>query len=80
LNGDKSEVIAMGVAPQLQKLTGVLSEVSVVGSLLPVSRQVKSLGATFDSRLLFDIHASSVVSACNYRCTGAASHTQYVDH
>jgi hypothetical protein len=60
-----SKVIAMGTAPQLRKLIGVLNEVSVAGSLLPVSRQIKSLGVTFDSHLRFDTHVSNVVRACN---------------
>jgi hypothetical protein len=56
----------MGTAPQLRKLTGVLNEVNVATSLLPVSVQVKLLGVTFDSHLCFDTHVSNVVRACNY--------------
>jgi hypothetical protein len=66
LNGDKSEVISMGTASHLRKLTGVLSEVSFVSSLLPASRQVKSLGITLDSCLRFDTGVSNVVRAYNY--------------
>jgi hypothetical protein len=54
-------------------VTGVLNEVSVAGSLLPVSRQVKSLGVTQDTQVLFETHVSNVVRACNYH-SRALSH------
>jgi hypothetical protein len=65
-NGDKSKVIQMGTMPQQRKLTSMLNEVNVVGSLLIVSRQVKLLGVTFDSHLCFDTHVSNTIRACHY--------------
>ena len=44
----------------------ITSTVSVVGTLVQVSKQVKILGVTFDSRLSFEAHISAHSKSCFY--------------
>ena len=43
-----------------------VSVVTVAGTSLPVSTQIKSLGVVIDSRLTFNSHVAAVCKACNY--------------
>ena len=65
LNADKSEVVIIGTAPQLQSAANI-REVEAAGSRLQVAPMLKSLGVTIDSHLRFDCHAKEVARACNY--------------
>jgi len=65
LNPDKSEVLHMGTANQLQAVSS-LTSVSVAGVDLPIANSMKVLGVTLDHRLTFDDHVSVVARSCNY--------------
>jgi hypothetical protein len=65
LNPDKSEVIFFGTSAQLKSAAAV-NTVTVAGSCLPLTTEVKSLGVILDSRLSFDAHVNAVCRACNY--------------
>jgi len=65
LNPDKSEVLHMGTANQLQAVSS-LTSVSVTGVDLPIADSMKVLGVTLDRRLTFDDHVSAVARSCNY--------------
>ena len=71
LNADKSEVMLVGTAHQLQAASAITS-VSAASSM-PVSDKMKTLGVVLDSRLNFYSHVSSVIQACNY-------HAQAISH
>jgi len=66
LNGDKSESVVIGTAAQLKTATAAFTSVTVAGSSLPISREVKSLGVTMDSQLRFESHARVVAMAFAY--------------
>ena len=66
LNPDKSEVLAVGTASQLQVAASTVSSVSVAGVDLTVSDEMKVFGVVPDRRLSFDRHVWTVVRACNY--------------
>ena len=72
LNANKSEVMLVGTAHQLQAASAITS-VSAAGSSLPVSvsDKMKTLGIVLDSRLNFYGHFSSVIQACNYQLSGS---------
>ena len=65
LNADKSEVMFVGTAAQLQK-TDHIQSVNVADAALPVSRKLKSLGVVLDRHLNFSDHVITVARACNY--------------
>jgi len=65
LNPDKSEVLRMGTANQLQTVSS-LTSVSVAGVDLPIADSMKVLGVTLDCRLTFNDHVSAVARSCNY--------------
>jgi len=48
LNGDKSEAIVIGTAAQL-KSVAAMKDVTVAGTSLPLSHELKSLGVTLDT-------------------------------
>jgi hypothetical protein len=64
LNADKSEVMFVGTAAQLQK-TDHIRSVNVADAVLPVSKKMKSLGFVLDSHLNFSDHVNMVAKACN---------------
>jgi len=66
LNPDKSKVLHMGTANQLQAVSS-LTSVSVAGVDLPIADSMKVLGVTLDRRLTFDDHVnvSAVARSCN---------------
>ena len=72
LNADKSEVMLVGTAYQLQAASAIKA-VSVAGSSLSLTDKMKTLGVVLDSRLTFESHVSSVVQSCNY-------HVQAIRH
>jgi len=65
LNPDKSEVLHMRTANQLQAVSS-LTSVSVAGVDLPIADSTKVLGVTLDRRLTFDDQVSAVARSCNY--------------
>jgi len=65
LNPDKSEVLPMGTANQLQAVSS-LTVVSVAGVDLPIADSMKVLGVNLDRRLTLDNHISAVARSCNY--------------
>ena len=65
LNAEKSEVMFVGTAAQLQKTDHVQS-VNVADAVLPVSMKIKSLGVVLDRHLNFSDHVNTVARACNY--------------
>jgi Reverse transcriptase (RNA-dependent DNA polymerase) len=65
LNPDKSEVIFFGTSAQLKSAAAV-NTVTVAGSCLPLTTEVKSVGVILDCRLSFDAHVNAVCRACNY--------------
>jgi hypothetical protein len=65
LNPDKSEVLLVGGREQIKKFAGG-SGVSVAGSDITFSVQLKSLGVTLDQSLSFDQHVRNVVKASNF--------------
>ena len=76
LNADKSEVVVLGTSNQL-KNSASLRSVSVAGTSLHVSTQMKSLGVTLDSHLTFSTHVNNVVKSCNYH-TRAIRHVRHL--
>ena len=65
LNADKSEVMFVGTAAQLQR-TDHIQSVNVADAVLPVSKKLKSLGVGLDRNLNFSDHEMTVARACNY--------------
>ena len=65
LNPDKSEAIVFGTTQRSRSLP-MSSTVNVAGTLVQVSNQVRILGVTLDSRLLFDAHISALSKSCFY--------------
>jgi len=65
LNLDKSEVLPMGTANQLQAVSS-LTSVSVAGVDLTIADSMKVLAVTLDRRLTLDNHVSAVARSCNY--------------
>jgi len=65
LNAGKSEVMFFGTSAQLQSTLSV-NVVTVAGSSLPVTTEMRILGVILDSRLSFDNHVTAVCRACNY--------------
>jgi len=65
LNPDKSEVLLVANPSNAQKF-GQGSGVSVAGSNITYSVQLKSLGITLDQHLSFDQHITNVVRSSNY--------------
>ena len=65
LNADKSEVMFVGTAAQLQR-TDHIQSVNVADAALPVSRELKSLWVVLDRHLNFSDHVITVARACNY--------------
>ena len=63
LNANKSEAICLGTSSQLRAATDT---VTVAGTKLPVSEEIRSLGVIIDRRLTFESHISGVVKSCNY--------------
>jgi len=63
LNANKSEAICLGTSSQLRAATDT---VTVAGTTLPVSEEIRSLGVIIDRRLTFESHISGVVKSCNY--------------
>ena len=59
LNPGKSEVILMGIRQRSASLPS-LSNISVAGSTVPFSPQVKLLGVTLDNSLSLNKHVASV--------------------
>ena len=65
LNPDKSEVLLIGGRAQVKSFAGG-SGVSIAGSDITFSVQLKSLGVTWDQNLSFDQHVQNVVKASNF--------------
>lgn len=65
LNPDKSEVLLVGGRPQVKTFAGG-SGISISGSDIKFSVQLKSLGVTLDQNLSFDQHVKNVVKASNF--------------
>jgi len=65
LIGDKSEAVVIGTAAQLKSVTAMRT-VSVAGTSLPLSHELKSLGVTLDDHLRFDSHVRAVAKACTF--------------
>ena len=63
LNADKSEAICLGTSSQLR---AAADTVTVAGTTLPVSEEIRSLGVIIDWHLTFNSHISAVVKFCNY--------------
>lgn len=63
LNADKSELMLLGLSPQLMAAPNT---VSVAGVCLPVSSEIKSLGVVIDGKFTFDTHVRDVYKACTY--------------
>ena len=63
LNADKLEAICLGTSSQLRAATDT---VTVAGTALPVSKEIRSLGVIIDRHLTFDSHISAVIKSCNY--------------
>ena len=63
LNPSKSEVILMGTRQRSASLPS-LSNISVAGSTVPFSPQVKLLGVTLDNSLSSNKHVASVSKSC----------------
>jgi len=61
LHPDKSEVLAVVTATQLQVAASTVSSVSVAGVDLTVSDEMKVLGVVLDRRLSFDSHVRTVL-------------------
>jgi len=60
LNADKSERLLVGTAYQLQAASAIKS-VSVAGSSLSLTEEMKTLGMILNSRLSFNINVSSMI-------------------
>jgi len=71
-NADKFEVMFFGTSAQLKSTLSV-NVVTVAGSFLPVTTEMRSLALILDIRLSFDNHVTVVCRTCNYHM-GAASH------
>ena len=65
LNGDKCEAIVIGTAAQL-KSVAAMKAVTVAGTSLPLSHELKSLGVTLDDHLRFDSHVRAVAKVCTF--------------
>ncbi len=76
LNGDKSEAVFFGTTAQLKSVESV-NTVSIAGSVLPVSRTIRSLGVSLDCHLRFDTHARAVAKACTHH-TLALRHVRHM--
>ena len=67
LNPSKCEVILMGTRQRSASLPS-LSNISVAGSTVPFSPQVKLLGITLDISLSLNKHVASVSKSCFSAC------------
>jgi len=65
LNGDKSEAIVIGTTAQL-KSVAAMKAVTVAGTSLSLSHELKSLGVTLDNHLRFDSHVRAVAKVCTF--------------
>jgi hypothetical protein len=77
LNADKSEVVILGTSHQLHSVGSTVQAVNVAGNVLPVTKQLKSLGILFDAHLNYELHANAVVRACTYHLR-ALRHIRHV--
>jgi len=59
-HADKSEAICLGTLSQLRAATDT---VTIAGTTLPFSEEMRSLGVIIDRRRTFESHISAV---CNY--------------
>ena len=55
----------LGTAYQIRAASAI-TPVSVAGSLLPVTDEMKTLSMVLDSRLTFEKHVTSMIRSCNY--------------
>jgi len=76
LNSDKSEAVEIGTAAQLKSVTAMRT-VTVAGTLLPLSHELKSLSVTVDGHLRFDSHVGAVAKACTFH-TRALCHVRHM--
>jgi hypothetical protein len=72
LNGDKSEAITFGTRQKLRNYPP-LPGISIAGSNIPLSDNIKTLGVTLDKHLTLNSHISSV-------CKSAFYHTRAFRH
>ena len=77
LNSDKSEAIVIGTAAQLKSDVAAMKAVTVAGTSLPLSHELKSLGVTLDDHLRFDSHVRAVAKACTFH-TRALLHVRHI--
>jgi hypothetical protein len=66
LNADKSEVVILETNHQLHLVGSTVQTVNVAVNVLPVTRQLKSLGILFDAHLNYELQANAVVRDCTY--------------
>ena len=65
LNPSKSEALLLGTSQRLKTLS-TLSSVSVSGTTVPLTTQIKLLGVTLDQSLSFDSHITALSKSCFY--------------
>jgi len=64
-NSSKTEVIKLGTTFQLNTLTD-LTSIQLSNNTIPISNTLKTLGVTFDSKLTFANHITSIIQSSNY--------------
>ena len=65
LNPEKSEAILLGTHPRNKSLDNI-TQIDVNCSPIPISDNIKLLGATIDSSLTFNKHVSLICQSCQY--------------
>jgi hypothetical protein len=65
LNSDKSDCILFSTVQRSKHFPPVPS-VDIAGSIVPLSKTVKTLGVTLDSHLTFDLHVQNTTKSCYY--------------
>jgi hypothetical protein len=69
LNPEKSEALLVAGRAQVKKFTSA-NTLSVAGTNIPLSVELKSLGVTLDQHLSFDQHVRNVVKTSNFHIRG----------
>ena len=64
LNPDKTELIVFGPKNNLGKVN--MTSMTLDGTLIPLSSQVRDLGVILDSELTFEQHSKLIFKACMY--------------
>jgi hypothetical protein len=69
LNPEKSEALLVAGRTQVKKFTSA-NTLSVAGTNIPLSVELKSLGVTLDQHLSFDQHVRNIVKTSNFHIRG----------